>query len=97
MLSLAVVYLAAVNAVTFAVFAADKQRAMAGARRVPERTLLKLAAIGGSGGALAAQSLLRHKTRKQPFGSYLSLIVLAQAVVVAGLLAWGRGWISRAP
>lgn len=92
MLTLAIAYLALINAVTFAAFAGDKQRAMDGARRVPERTLLRLAAIGGSGGALAAQALLRHKTRKQPFGAYLGLIVLIQAVAVTAAVAWARPW-----
>lgn len=91
MLTLAVVYLVGVNALTFAVFAADKRSAMTGARRTPERTLLKLAAIGGSGGALVAQSLLRHKTRKEPFRTWLYLIVLVQAAGVAGVMAVGRG------
>jgi uncharacterized membrane protein YsdA (DUF1294 family) len=90
-LTLAVVYLAGVNALTFAAFARDKHSAMTGARRLPERTLLQLAAIGGSGGALAAQSLLRHKTRKEPFRTWLYLIVLVQAAAVAGVLAVVRG------
>jgi uncharacterized membrane protein YsdA (DUF1294 family) len=89
--TLAALYLIAVNLAAFAVFAVDKQRAMAGAPRVPERTLLQLAALGGSGGALAAQGLLRHKTRKEPFRTYLALIVVVQAVVAAGLLAFAGG------
>jgi uncharacterized membrane protein YsdA (DUF1294 family) len=44
-------------------------------------------------GALLAQRWLRHKTRKQPFGAWLTLIVFAQACAVAGLvaLAFQRG------
>ena len=41
-------YLAAVNAITFAVYGADKRRAKKGKRRVPEKTLFLLAAVGGS-------------------------------------------------
>ena len=56
-------YLAAVNAITFAVYGADKRRAKKGKRRVPEKTLFLLAAVGGSVGALAGMRAFRHKTR----------------------------------
>lgn len=84
---LAVMALAAVNITTFALFALDKHRAMRGGRRIPERTLLLMAALGGSPAALAGQQVLRHKTRKQPFGARLAGIVGAQAVLLALLLA----------
>jgi uncharacterized membrane protein YsdA (DUF1294 family) len=33
--------------------------------------------------------VLRHKTRKQPFGAWLMLIIFAQVVaIVAGLAVW---------
>ncbi|MBU2135961.1 MAG: DUF1294 domain-containing protein, partial [Alphaproteobacteria bacterium] len=54
---------------------------------IPERTLLTMAAIGGSPGALAAQQILRHKTRKQPFGARLASIVGVQAVGLALILS----------
>lgn len=62
-------------------FAADKRSAQNNSRgqrdwRVSESTLLLLAAIGGSAGAVAGQYFLRHKTRKQPFGSMLFGIVV---------------------
>lgn len=79
-------YLGLVNFMTFFVFAFDKERAMAGGRRVPERRLLTLAALGGSPGALLARHVLRHKTRKQPFVNRLRAIVAVQVGVVAGLL-----------
>jgi uncharacterized membrane protein YsdA (DUF1294 family) len=71
--------LAAVNAWTGFRFWQDKQRALTGGRRIPEADLLGLALIGGSPGALVARRLFRHKTRKQPFSTWLLLIAAAQA------------------
>ena len=79
--------LTAVNLATFLLFALDKHRARTGGRRNAERRLLTMAAIGGSLGALAAQQILRHKTRKQPFGARLAGIVGVQAVILALVLA----------
>jgi len=78
-------YLAAVNLASVLLFAWDKYCAERDLRRIPESTLLTLAAIGGSVGAIAAQQRLRHKTRKEPFRTYLHVIIGLQ---VAGLLIW---------
>ncbi|UIJ70311.1 DUF1294 domain-containing protein [Aurantimonas sp. HBX-1] len=77
-------YLLAVNATAYAAFAYDKAMAIEGRRRVPERRLLGLALIGGSVGAVAAQRVLRHKTRKEPFRSQLRGIVGLHVVLVLG-------------
>ncbi len=93
MILFAAVYLGVLNLMTFLTFGFDK--AAADKRpRVPERALLTLAALGGSPGALLARPAFRHKTRKQPFGARLTLIVFLQVVaVVAGLVVW---WTRRA-
>jgi uncharacterized membrane protein YsdA (DUF1294 family) len=88
MLTLLASYLLVLNALTFAVFAGDKRRAASGERRVPESTLLGLAALGGIIGAFAAQRLFRHKTRKEPFRTQLWLIALAQVVLLVGAILW---------
>jgi uncharacterized membrane protein YsdA (DUF1294 family) len=62
----------------------DKQRAIAGERRIPEADLLGLALIGGSPGALLARRLFRHKTRKEPFSTWLILIVALQIGAIIG-------------
>ena len=84
-------WLAAINLATWTAFAGDKRAAVRGDRRTPERTLLWLALLGGGPAAVAAQRILRHKTRKQPFRSLLVLIVLAQAIAVAAAAAWRAG------
>lgn len=83
-------YLIVINAVTFAAFAADKRRAVAALRRTPECVLLALATAGGTLGAYAGRHLLRHKTRKQPFGAWLRLIALVQVAALAIGWAWLR-------
>lgn len=75
-----------VNLVTMLRFREDKRRAVAGAWRMPEATLLGLAAIGGTPGAFLACRLFRHKTRKQPFATLLLLTGAVQAGALAGFL-----------
>ena len=82
------VWLVIANVAAYGAFAIDKDRARAGlrggARRIPEALLLGLAAIGGSIGAVIAQRRLRHKTQKQPFATYLVLIVGVQLGAIIG-------------
>jgi uncharacterized membrane protein YsdA (DUF1294 family) len=80
-----IVALLALNAWTILRFWQDKQRAIAGDRRIPEADLLGLALIGGSPGALLARRWFRHKTRKQPFSTWLLLIVAGQAGALVGV------------
>lgn len=78
----------AVNGTAFAAFWRDKRLARIGARRIPEKTLLWLALAGGSVGAVIAQQMFRHKTRKEPFRSRLYAIVALHAVAAAALAIW---------
>ena len=77
--------LVVVNLLTIVQFRADKQRAIAGEKRIPESDLLFLAAIGGSPAALLARRWFRHKTRKEPFSTRLMVIAMVQAGVAIGL------------
>lgn len=84
--TLAVPVLILVNAWTVLRFWQDKQRAIAGERRIRESDLLGLALIGGSPGALLARHLFRHKTHKEPFSTHLLLIIALQIGGIAGSL-----------
>ena len=75
-----------VNAWTVLSFWEDKQRAIAGERRIRESDLLGLALIGGSPGALLARRLFRHKTRKEPFSTQLLVISVLQIGAAIGFL-----------
>ncbi len=86
MLVYAVPALLLVNLWTMLRFYQDKRRAIAGERRIPEVNLLALACIGGTPGAFAARRLFRHKTRKQPFSTWLMLIAAVQIGVGIGFL-----------
>lgn len=79
-----VAFMVIVNLWTIHVFHYDKKCAIAGRRRTPESELLFLAMIGGSAGALIARRWFRHKTRKEPFSTYLLLIVVIQIGLVIG-------------
>ena len=79
------IWLAAANVAAFAAFGFDKKLARNGSRRISENTLLWLALVGGSVGAVGGQQLFRHKTRKEPFRSLLYGIVLLQ---IAGISVW---------
>jgi uncharacterized membrane protein YsdA (DUF1294 family) len=78
----------AASAAAFIAYAVDKSAARRGARRLPERWLHLLAAIGGWPGALAAQRLLRHKSRKTEF----LLVFWLTVALNCGLLA-GAGYL----
>ena len=80
-------YLVAINAFSFGAFAMDKAAAESGRWRIKESTLLFLALAGGSLGALSAQQVLRHKTRKQPFRSILIGIAVLHVTLGVMLIA----------
>lgn len=83
----------AVNIATWAAFAIDKRRATNGRSRdrIPEATLLGLAALGGSPSAWWAMQRLRHKTRKESFHTRLLLITGVQIGLLLGCLWW---WLA---
>ena len=62
-----VYYLILVNLVAFILYGVDKAYAKTGARRIPEKTLLFWAWIGGSIGAFLGMKIFHHKTLKAKF------------------------------
>lgn len=72
------IYLQLVNLAAFAAFGIDKHKARKNRWRIPEATLMGLAVIGGSIGALAGMYLFRHKTRHYKFTVGIPAILLLQ-------------------
>ncbi len=82
-LKILLTYFAAINIITFIVYARDKRLAKKpNARRIPEKTLLLLAAIGGSIGALIAMYTLRHKTLHKKFFLGVPAILIIQIAII---------------
>ncbi|WP_319928138.1 DUF1294 domain-containing protein [Vreelandella zhuhanensis] len=77
-------FYALISAVSFIMYALDKSAARRGAWRTAETTLHLTDLIGGWPGALVAQRVFRHKTRKQPF----QFVFWTTTIVNTGALAW---------
>ena len=76
------IYLLAVNALGFGIMLFDKFAAKNKMWRIPEATLMGIAAIGGSAGVLCAMYTVRHKTRHKKFTIGVPAIFIAQLVLV---------------
>lgn len=78
------------NVITFLVYGVDKLKAKKNMWRIPEATLLALAAAGGSLGAWYGMRLWHHKTLHKKFRYGIPAIILLQMVLalsIAHLLA----------
>ncbi|MBO6189302.1 MAG: DUF1294 domain-containing protein [Alloprevotella sp.] len=87
LLLLLLCYLAAINAVAFIAYGIDKWKAKRGQWRITETTLLLLAAIGGSLGALLGMRVWHHKTQHKKFRYGIPLIILLQ-LAAAGYICY---------
>ena len=79
-------YLIGINLLTFIVYGIDKRKAEKGCWRISEATLLMLAAIGGSIGALFGMRVWHHKTLHKKFQYGVPLILVMQIALVVWLL-----------
>jgi uncharacterized membrane protein YsdA (DUF1294 family) len=86
-MTLLLIYLVVVNVTTFVVYGIDKLKARRGRWRVPEATLLTLAAVGGSIGAWCGMRVWRHKTRHAKFRYGVPAIIIAQIALAATFIA----------
>lgn len=87
------IYLSILSMLTFLMYAWDKRKAIQSAHkkvnRTPERTLQLLALCGGWPGALFAQQLLRHKSKKRRF---IFVLWVCITVNLGGIVYF---WLNR--
>lgn len=82
-------YLLIINALSFLLMLVDKWKAKKNRWRIPEATLITVAALGGSVGSLLGMYLFRHKTLHLKFTLGIPLILAAQCILVVLIMALG--------
>ena len=76
------------SVVAFCAFGIDKYKARHDGWRIPEKTLLLIALLGGAIGAFAGMKAFHHKTLHKKFSILVPLFALAQIAAVFWLLGW---------
>lgn len=84
-------YLLLINLVAFVMYGIDKYKAKKSKWRIPEATLLMLAAIGGVVGAWIGMQVWHHKTLHKKFRFGVPAILLLQLALAVYLY---RGHLS---
>ena len=75
------IYLLIINALSFLLMLIDKQKAKKGLWRIPEKTLLAIALLGGSLGGIVGMKMFRHKTKHLKFSLGLPLFLTVQIII----------------
>lgn len=94
---LLLIYVLAVNVVTFFVYGIDKYKSKHGKWRIPEATLLAWAVVGGSVGAWCGMKIWHHKTLHRKFRYGVPVILVLQIVLATylyRLLSKGIRWCT---
>ena len=86
MVPLLLFYLVTINALGFLIMLADKEKGKKRLWRIPEATLLTVAALGGSIGCLAGMKVFHHKTRKPKF--YIGIPVILALQLILGVIVF---------
>ena len=81
-MELLTVYLILINAAGLIIMLVDKQKAIHNRWRIPEATLMTVAAIGGSFGCLMGMKLFRHKTKHLKFTIGVPLLLVVHVIIL---------------
>ncbi len=74
------------NLIAFAAYGIDKRKARMDKWRIPELTLLLLAFLGGSIGALLGMRVFHHKTKHWKFKILVPLFLILQVALAVWLI-----------
>ena len=78
----ALIYVAILSMISVIMTVYDKKAAKNKRRRVPEKTLLLLGAVGGAAAMFLTMQLIRHKTKKPKFMVTLPLFAIVHIVAL---------------
>ena len=87
-MKLLLIYLLIINAAGFTLMLVDKWKAKKNRWRIPEATLMGVAALGGSIGALLGMYTVRHKTKHLKFTLGIPAILAVQVVAAVWILIY---------
>lgn len=81
-MKLLLIYLVIINAAGFCFMLIDKHRAKQNLWRIPEKTLLITAVLGGSLGVLMGMRIFRHKTLHLKFSLGVPALLILHIVIL---------------
>lgn len=81
-----IIYLTSINVATFITYGIDKMKAKRSKWRIREASLLLLAVLGGSIGALLGMKVWHHKTMHKKFKYGVPAILIIQMAIIGYLL-----------
>lgn len=76
-----IIYIIAINIITFFAMFIDKKKAQHGSYRISEKTLFTLVLLGGGIGGIAGMYTFRHKTQKTKFVVGFPAILIFEIIV----------------
>lgn len=82
------IYLFLINAIGFLLMLIDKRKAKKKKWRIPEATLMGVAALGGSVGSLFGMYAFRHKTLHKKFTVGIPVILIAQLAIAFAIVCF---------
>lgn len=80
-------YALAVNIFTLFLMRVDKQKAIKGQFRIPERTFFLLSFLGGAIGTYIGMQLFRHKTQHSKFTVGIPILIIWNALAFIYVLS----------
>jgi uncharacterized membrane protein YsdA (DUF1294 family) len=86
---------ALVSVIALGLYGYDKKQAQRGGQRTPEKVLHAIELLGGWPGALLAQQVFRHKTRKLSYQMVFWLIVVLHELFWVDRVLLGGNFFSR--